>query len=167
MPCTLYGTTKLMAEKAVLKVSPSTTVVLRLSHVSGNSLTGRRSLHEKLLLNWSLGKKLKLRTDEIKCPLSAERLAEMIVEICERPNLSGIYHYAVGTCKQIRHGRAHCKIFRPKSRRIYRARQGDRPMNLTMDMSCLAARTKNPVVHVRRTPPRNESASGFGSMAKV
>lgn len=144
MPCTLYGTTKLMAEKAVLKVSPSTTVVLRLSHVSGNSLTGRRSLHEKLLLNWSLGKKLKLRTDEIKCPLSAERLAEMLVEICERPNLSGIYHYAgLEPVSRYDMGARIAKYFGLNPAEFIEPVQGDRPMNLTMDMSCLAARTKN------------------------
>ena len=73
-PTTLYGQLKLLAEKRVLKVSAPTSVVLRLSHVSGNSLTTRRSLHEKLLRAWARGERTALREDEIKCPLSAERL---------------------------------------------------------------------------------------------
>lgn len=94
MPSTLYGTTKLLAEKKVLKISPHTTVVLRLSHVSGNSLTTRRSLHEKLLRAWAAGEKTKCAVNEIKCPLSASVLADLILEILQRPKLSGIYHYA-------------------------------------------------------------------------
>ncbi|MFR6034484.1 MAG: sugar nucleotide-binding protein [Bacilli bacterium] len=102
-----------------------------------------------------------------KCPLSAERLAEMIVEICERPNLSGIYHYAgLEPVSRYDMGARIAKYFGLNPAEFIEPVQGDRPMNLTMDMSCLAAH-KEPIVHVRRTPPRNESASGFGSMAKV
>lgn len=94
MPCTLYGTTKLIGEKKVLEAAAKTSVVLRISHVSGNSLSKRRSLHEKLLRTWACGEKARCRTDEIKMPLSASLLADLLVEICERPSLSGIYHYA-------------------------------------------------------------------------
>lgn len=143
MPCTLYGTTKLMAEKAVLKIAASTTVVLRLSHVSGNSLGTRRSLHEKLLRSWAEGIKTPLRTDEIKRPLSASLLADLLCEICERPNLSGIYHYA-GLESVSRYDMAAriAKHFGLDPEKFVVPVVGDRPMDLSLDISCLTSRVK-------------------------
>lgn len=143
MPATLYGTTKLMAEKRVLKVSAATTVVLRLSHVCGNSLSTRRSLHEKLLRSWAAGEKTNARTDEIKCPLSVLRLADLLCELCERPNVSGIYHFA-GLEPVSRYEMAVrvARHFGLDPDEFVNPVSGDRPVDLTMDMSCLAARVK-------------------------
>lgn len=143
MPCTLYGTMKLMAEKKVLKICAPTSVVLRLSHVSGNSLTTKRSLHEKLLRHWAAGNVSELRTDEIKCPLSAGRLADLLCELCERPNVSGIYHYAglepVSRYDMAARIAAH---FGLNPDEFVKPVKGQTPVDLTMDMSCLAARVK-------------------------
>lgn len=142
-PCTLYGQLKLLAEKKVLKISAPTTVVLRLSHVSGNSFTRRRSLHEKMLRAWAAGEILNLRTDEIKCPLSASRLADLLVELCERKNVSGIYHYAgLEPISRYDMGRRIAERFGLDAQRCIRPVASDRPMDLTMDISCLAARVK-------------------------
>ncbi len=143
MPATLYGTTKLMAEKRVLKICAPSSVVLRLSHVSGNSLTTKRSLHEKLLRSWAAGKPVSARTDEIKCPLSASRLADLLCELCDRPNVSGIYHYA-GLEPVSRYDMAAriAKHFGLDPQKYVVPTTGDRRVDLTMDMSCLAARVK-------------------------
>ncbi len=143
MPSTLYGTMKLMAEKKVLKVDAPSTVVLRLSHVCGNSLTTRRSLHEKLLRSWANGEVSKLRTDEIKCPLSVNRLADLLCELCERPNVSGIYHFA-GFEPLSRYDMAVrvARKFGLNADEFVLPTSGESPVNLTMDMSCLAARVK-------------------------
>ncbi len=143
MPSTLYGTMKLMAEKKVLKVDAPSTVVLRLSHVCGNSLTTRRSLHEKLLRSWANGEVSKLRTDEIKCPLSVNRLADLLCELCERPNVSGIYHFA-GLEPLSRYEMAVrvARKFGLNADDFVSPTSGESPVNLTMDMSCLAARVK-------------------------
>ena len=143
MPCTLYGTTKLMAEKRVLKVDAPATVVLRLSHVCGNSLTGRRSLHEKLLRTWASGQISELRTNEIKCPLSVERLADLLCELCERPNVSGIYHFAgLEAVSRYDMGKRVAEFFGLNPDEFIKPIQAERDVNLTMDMSCLASRVK-------------------------
>ena len=143
MPSTFYGTTKLMAEKRVLKVSASTTVVLRLSHVCGNSLSTRRSLHEKLLRSWAAGEKTNARTDEIKCPLSVLRLADLLCELCERPNVSGIYHFAgLEPISRYEMAARVARHFGLDPDEFVNPVSGDRPVDLTMDMSCLAARVK-------------------------
>ncbi len=143
MPATLYGTMKLMAEKKVLKVDAPATIVLRLSHVCGNSLTTRRSLHEKLLRSWANGEISKLRTDEIKCPLSVERLADLLCELCERPNVSGIYHFAgLEAISRYEMAVRVAKHFGLNPDEFVQPISGDSPTDLTMDMSCLAARVK-------------------------
>ena len=143
MPYTLYGTMKLMAEKKVLKVDAPSTVVLRLSHVCGNSLTTRRSLHEKLLRAWADGKVSELSTNEIKCPLSVDRLADLLCELCERPNVSGIYHFA-GLEPVSRYDMAKrvAEFFGLNPDEFIKPIEGERKIDLTMDMSCLAARVK-------------------------
>ncbi len=143
MPCTLYGTTKLMAEKRVLKIAAATSVVLRLSHVSGNSLSRKRSLHEKLLRAWAEGKKTPCRVDEIKRPLSASLLADLLVEICDRPSLSGVYHYA-GLESISRYDMAAriAEHFGLNAEEFVEPIKGERKMDLSLDMSCLAARVK-------------------------
>lgn len=143
MPLNLYGQTKLLAEKKVLKISPSTTVVLRLSHVSGNSLTGRRSLHEKLLRQWASGQKSKQRSDEIKRPLSAGRLADLLCEICMRQRLSGIYHFAgLESLSRFEMARRIAAHFGLNPDKYVEEIKGDSPCDLSLDMSCLAARVK-------------------------
>ncbi len=145
MPCTLYGTTKLMAEKKVLKISAPTTVVLRLSHVSGNSLTTRRSLHEKLLRTWAKGEKSKCRTDEIKCPLSASILGDLLVEIIQRPKLSGIYHYAgLEPISRFDMARRIAEHFGLNPTEYIEAIEGERKMDLTLDITALITRVKTP-----------------------
>lgn len=145
MPCTLYGTTKLLAEKKVLKISAPTTVVLRLSHVSGNSLTTRRSLHEKLLRAWASGEKVKCKTNEIKCPLSASILADLLVEICLRPKLSGIYHYAgAEALSRYEMARRIAVHFGLNPDEYIEAIEGEREMNLQLDCGALLTRVKTP-----------------------
>lgn len=143
MPYTLYGTMKLMAEKKVLKICAPSSVVLRLSHVSGNSLTTRRSLHEKLLRSWAAGEVVEAREDEIKCPLSASRLADLLCELCERPNISGIYHYAgLEPMSRFAMAAGIARHFGLNPDKFVKPVKGDRKIDLTMDMSCLAARVK-------------------------
>lgn len=96
MPCPLdlYGQLKLMAEREVLKAGGDFATVIRLPLISGDSPSGTRSLHERLFDLWSQGKKAKLYTDELRQPVSAASIAELTVELCLRPNLHGIFHWA-------------------------------------------------------------------------
>ncbi len=143
MPSTLYGTMKLMAEKKVLKVDAPATVVLRLSHVCGNSLTTKRSLHEKLLRSWANGEISKLKTNEVKCPLSVNRLADLLCELCERPNVSGIYHFAgLESVSRYEMGVRVAQKFGLNPDDFIQPICDETSVDLTMDMSCLAARVK-------------------------
>lgn len=92
-PLTTYGQQKLLAEKQVLKHGGTRVVVLRSTIINGNSMTGRRSLHEQLLRAVMDGRSIKLFTDEFRQPCHASNLAEVIIELAEREELHGIFHW--------------------------------------------------------------------------
>lgn len=96
LPLHLYGQTKLLGEKAVLAEGRSSACVLRTTLVSANTQSGDRGLHERLFLEWSRGNVTELFTEEIRQPVSASNLADACVELCERDNLSGLFHWAGG-----------------------------------------------------------------------
>lgn len=96
LPRNLYAQTKLMGEREVLKFGKSAASVIRTTLISGNSFSGTRSLHERLFTEWAAGKQTALFEEEIRQPVSVSNLADVLVELCERPNLSGVYHWAGG-----------------------------------------------------------------------
>lgn len=93
-PTNLYGQTKLMAEREVLEHDPEDPVVLRIPILLGNSPGGQRSVHEKLLSTIQRGERPTLFTDEIRQPASAENIADVMLELTERRDLHGLFHWA-------------------------------------------------------------------------
>lgn len=87
-----YSRQKAASEEAVLGTH-SGACVLRLPLVHGNSPSGRRSLHEKLLLALSEGKRPRLFQDEWRTPASAESIATVALGLLER-RMAGTYHWA-------------------------------------------------------------------------
>lgn len=90
-PLSVYGETKVAAEKIVL-ANPRHTVV-RTSLNAGPSPTGDRGLDEQLIAAARKGAKLRLFTDEYRCPISAGATAQMVLEIAAG-GLTGLYHVA-------------------------------------------------------------------------
>ena len=93
-PANLYGRQKRAAEKVILEDAAERSTILRITIVTGNSPRGQRSVHEKLFQLWSSGRKATLFTDEIRQPCSAENVADVLLELCEREDLVGIFHWA-------------------------------------------------------------------------
>jgi len=93
-PTDLYGQTKLLAEREVLEHNPEDPVVLRIPILMGNSPSGARSVHEKLLAAIDRGERPRLFTDEIRQPCSAANVAEAMLELTERRDLHGLFHWA-------------------------------------------------------------------------
>jgi dTDP-4-dehydrorhamnose reductase len=90
----LYARQKIESERAVHAAAPEFAVTLRVPLLTGNSAAGQRSLHERLLADWAAGKTPRLFVDEFRQPCSAENLAEVMLEICERTDVRGINHWA-------------------------------------------------------------------------
>jgi dTDP-4-dehydrorhamnose reductase len=101
-PLNLYGETKAAAEVEVLRYGREHAAILRTSPIIGNSIGGDRGLHERLFVSWKEGRPTSLFTDEIRQPVEVSNLADVTIELCERGNLSGLYHWA-GTEAMSRH----------------------------------------------------------------
>lgn len=93
-PINLYARQKLASEEAVHAAAPEFAVTLRVPLLMGNSPGGQRSNHERLLADWAAGRTPRLFTDEFRQPCTADNLAEVLLELCERHDLHGIFHWA-------------------------------------------------------------------------
>lgn len=93
-PLNLYGRQKVESERGVQAAAPEFAVMVRAPLLMGDSLGGRRSVHERLFGDWAAGRVPKLYTDEMRQPCTAENLAEVMVELCERRDLRGVFHWA-------------------------------------------------------------------------
>jgi dTDP-4-dehydrorhamnose reductase len=90
-PIHTYGETKAAAEQIVLK-NPRHLVV-RTSINGGISRAGNRSFNEQLRLAWKSGQKMKLFTDEFRCPVFAGETARAVWELAAQ-NRAGLFHVA-------------------------------------------------------------------------
>lgn len=93
-PLNLYGRQKLESERAVHAIAPEFALTIRAPLLMGNSASGTRSNHERLMADWAAGKTPKLFIDEHRQTCTAENLAEVMVELCERNDLRGVFHWA-------------------------------------------------------------------------
>jgi len=149
-PLNVYARHKVESEVCVAAAASALAVTVRAPLLLGNSPGGRRSVHERLLLDWSAGRTLRLNTDEIRQPCLADNLAEVLVELGERRDLSGIFHWG-GTDAVSRYalGRAIAEHFKvPPEGRIEPVQlagtpaAATRPLDLSLDLRPLAGRLK-------------------------
>jgi len=93
-PLSEYGCQKLDAEKRILSSLDDNFVVLRVTLLNGNSPKGNRSPHERILRSLKDNQPIRLYDNEFRQPCSSENVASVIVELIERPNLNGLFHWA-------------------------------------------------------------------------
>ncbi len=90
-PVSIYGETKVAAEKVVLQ-NPKH-IVIRTSMNCGKSPTGDRGFSDELRQSWKRGETTKLFTDEFRCPMFAGVTARAIWELAEK-GVGGIFNLA-------------------------------------------------------------------------
>jgi dTDP-4-dehydrorhamnose reductase len=91
-PLSVYGQTKLEAEKAINEIHPSA-IILRPALVLGLSRGhGTNALLNKWVESWHEGKPLKVPREEYRNPIDASTLAKVILFLADHPTLKGIYH---------------------------------------------------------------------------
>ena len=147
-PVNLYGRQKLESERLVRAAAPLTSIIVRAPLLTGDSPSGRRSLHERLFADWSEGRTPKAYTDEVRQPCTAGNLAEVLVELCERHDFVGLAHWAgteaLSRFELARRIRAHFKLsekaapFAAIARADFPAESARRPANLALDLAPLA-----------------------------
>ncbi len=154
-PINLYGRQKLASEHAVHTTAAEFAITIRAPLLTGNSTTGRRSLHERLLADWAAGKTPTVFSDEIRQPCTAENLAEVMLECAERNDLRGVFHWAgaepLSRAELARRVRSHFKLDETTAplRIVTRAQAPDlaanRQADLTLNLKPLAGLLKTPV----------------------
>lgn len=151
-PLHYYGETKAAGEVEVLKYGREHAAVIRTTLINGNSPTGDRGLHERLFRDWAAGRQPSLFTDEIRQPVALTNLADVTVELCERSNLSGLYHWAgaealsrheIGARVAAHFGLDPAKLIRA-SRRADVPQLGPRPRDLSLQLHPLAGKLRTP-----------------------
>lgn len=153
-PLNLYGRQKLESEKQVHAAAAEFAVTLRAPLLTGNSLSGARSLHERLLADWAAGRRPRLYRDEIRQPCTAGNLAEAMLELCERRDFRGVLHWAgaepLSRVELARRIRARFKLSPDLAPIEEIARAEDpaaarRPADLRLDCKPLAGALKTPL----------------------
>lgn len=94
-PLGVYAETKLAGERSVAEADPA--AIIARVNMFGWSLTGQRSLAEFFYNNLSAGKPVKGFTDVYFCPLLANHLARIMLEML-KAGLSGLYHVVSSDC---------------------------------------------------------------------
>ena len=156
-PLSEYGLQKLESEKKVLSSMDENVVVLRLTLINGNSLRGNRSPHERIFQSIRNESPLTLFDDEYRQPCTADNVASVVVELLERPNLNGLFHWAGSeVITRYELGRRILERFGFSEHLILQGslsdsagRVGKRPANLAFELS--------PLVGKIRTKPQNIS----------
>ncbi len=142
-PYNLYGHTKLMAEKKVLKAGAKCSVVLRLPQIWGKSLEENSSFNEKFILNLAKGEKLNFANNDSRMCASAKNIADLVVELCERNSITGIHHFATRhTSSLYSLARAICTHFKLDPDKFIEAYQVDESLDFTLDCSDLVPKVK-------------------------
>lgn len=154
-PINLYARQKLESERLVLAAAPEFAIVLRAPLLTGNSLSGKRSLHERLFADWAAGKAPLVYSDEIRQPCTAANLADVMLELLERNDVRGLYHWAgAEPCSRLelaRRIRAHFKLgeavapLQAATRAENPQAAAKRQANLTLDLQPLAGKLKTPI----------------------
>jgi dTDP-4-dehydrorhamnose reductase len=151
-PLHAYGRTKAAGEVEVLKYGREHAAVVRTTLLNGNSPTGDRGLHERLFREWALGHRPTLFTDELRQPVGLSNLADAAIELCERDNLSGVYHWAGAEAlsrydlgaRLARHFGLDPETFLRSARQADAPDLGPRPRDLSLQLHPLAGKLRTP-----------------------
>lgn len=91
-PLSLYGQTKLNAERAIADALPSA-VVVRMALVLGFSQRrGTNAILNQWIDAWQAGRPVSAPVDEYRNPIDVQTLAKIILHLAEHPKASGVYH---------------------------------------------------------------------------
>jgi dTDP-4-dehydrorhamnose reductase len=94
-PLSVYAQTKLAGERLVAQANPD--AIIARVNLFGWSSTGRRSLGEFFFYNLQAGQSVMGFTDVFFCPLLANDLGQILVQMLEK-RLSGLYHVVSREC---------------------------------------------------------------------
>lgn len=94
-PLTFYGQTKLLGEKEILKNSTSNPLILRIPQIlSPSPQMANNGFHQLVMQSAQKKEVIQLSKNTELQPTSSINIADVILELCERKDLHGIFHWA-------------------------------------------------------------------------
>mgnify|MGYP001209747208 CR=1 FL=1 len=96
-PTDFIGQTLLLGEKAVLNHNTQDPLILRIPEMLGNSMgkhTENHTYNERLLRIAHSSERIKVQKQRYIQPTSANNVADLLLELSERRDLHGIFHWA-------------------------------------------------------------------------
>ena len=93
-PQTFYGQTKLLGEKEILKNSNSNPLILRIPELLSSDFKSSQSFNQKITNSAKSKQIIELSSTTEFQPTSSTNIADVILELCERKDLHGIFHWA-------------------------------------------------------------------------
>lgn len=144
-PLNLYGRQKVESERRVFAADHSAAII-RAPLLLGNSLSGRRSIHEKLLELWAGSGVARLYADEFRQVCTANSLAAVLLELATRRELRGTFHWAgAELVSRYELGRRLAAYFQVPENFVAEIRRADtpavsakRPANLALNLAPLS-----------------------------
>ena len=152
-PQCYHGQTLLLGEKAILKNSDSKPVILRVPHsLSPPDALGQDSFNQRVLQMARTGQKLSFSKKHICQPTSCHNVADVLVELSERKDLHGIYHWA-GTETISEYALAQTLLERaqiPHSEDLLEASSSEEAeKNFSMELQPLRNKLKTPALNLK------------------
>lgn len=93
-PQTFYGQTKLLGEKEIIKNSGSNPIILRIPKILSYELNAKQNSFNQIITGLTRSKQaIRLSKSTLFQPTSSINIADVILELCERENLHGIFHW--------------------------------------------------------------------------
>ena len=94
-PQTFYGQTKLLGEKAILENSRSNPLILRIPDIlSADFMTEPMSFNQTIKDSVNAKQIIELTNTREFQPTTSTNIADVLLELCERKDLHGIFHWA-------------------------------------------------------------------------
>jgi dTDP-4-dehydrorhamnose reductase len=91
-PLSIYGQTKLEAEKDITAILPSANIVRPALVLGFSRDQGTNALLNKWVDSWSKGRPVTVPTEEYRNPIDASTLSMIILFLAEHPSANGVYH---------------------------------------------------------------------------
>tara|TARA_X000000368_G_scaffold293137_1_gene233103 strand:- start:240 stop:884 length:645 start_codon:yes stop_codon:yes gene_type:complete len=94
-PLNYYGQTKLMGEKEILKNNESNPIILRIPQlILGGTKISERNFNQKVITK--ARKRIPIKVNKLcnRQPASSNNIADVLIELTQRNDLHGIYHWA-------------------------------------------------------------------------
>lgn len=153
-PTSFYGQSKLLGEKEVLKNNTSDPVIIRVPDLLGHSLKqdpNSVSFNEHILNTLQSSGKINVSKNHFLQPTTANNVADLLVELSERRDLNGIFHWAgserIDAFRLVKLILENANIEKPEE--VIELVEADQEKNFSMELDPLKGKVKTKALNIQ------------------